>query len=338
MMVSKTTPITSLSFRYNSLLQNADLRVADEILQACQVNKNLTRLDISYYNLNSVNDLQQNGGGTVISATLRRCTNLTQITLYNCNITDEHFLPMVEAMREHNSVEELCLCANLIGNTGSQALATLLEDSSYNLKHLDLSGNDINIVGLTALTNALSNNTKLKKLNLNNNSIDQSMIGDSLCKLLCNNSSVSNTYSSNHTLEGVSFFHEGGRWDEVTSLLGCNRYLKEYAATNKILRYHPNIDMEPFFKMGIEDSERNLKGLTYVIDWFERAKEAVLDISFIKNGVVQGRETFLNEDARIPLVDTRKLSAVYQFALAMPLLFVPASHAKACDKKRKRDK
>jgi len=57
------------------------------------------------------------------------------------------------------SVEELCLCANHIGNTGSQALATLLEDSSYNLKYLDLSGNDINKVGLTALTNALSNNS-----------------------------------------------------------------------------------------------------------------------------------------------------------------------------------
>jgi len=114
--------------------------------------------------------------------------------------------------------------------------------------------------------------------------------------------------------------------------------MKEYAAINKILRYHPNIDMEPFFEMGTEDNERNLKALPYLVDWFERAKEAVLDISFIKNGVVQGRETFSNEDARIPLVDTRKLSAIYQFALAMPLLFVPAAHTKASNKKRKRIK
>ena len=254
--IKNNSSITSLSIRYNSLLHNADNTVADEILQACQENKNFTRLDITCYHLNSANDLQQNE----IYATLRRCTNLRQITLYACNITDEHFLPMVEAMREHNSVEELCLPANLIGNTGCQSLATLLEDSRYNLKNLDLSGNEINIVGLTALTNALSNNTKLKKLNLNNNQIDQSMIGDSFCKLLCNNSSVNNTYSSNHTLEEVQGCD---RWGEVASLLGCNRYMKEYAAAaiNKILRYHPNIDMEPFFEMGTEDSERDLQGL-----------------------------------------------------------------------------
>ena len=60
-------------------------------------------------------------------------------------------------------------------------------------------------------------------------------------------------------------------------------------------------------------------------------------ISFIKNGVVTG-ESFSNEDEQIQLVDSRKLSSIYQFALAMPLLFVPAAHTKACDKKRKRIK
>ena len=36
-------------------------------------------------------------------------------------------------------------------------------------------------------------------------------------------------------------------------------------------------------------------------------------------------------------VEERKLSAVYQFVQAMPLLFVPASHSKRVDKKRKRN-
>ena len=102
-------------------------------------------------------------------------------------------------------------------------------------------------------------------------------------------------------------------------------------AINKILRYHPNIDMKPFFEMGTEDNERNLKALPYVIDWFECAKEAALDISFIKNGVI-GRETswidritFASEEGvRESLVDTRKLSSIYQFALAMPLQIIPS--------------
>ena len=338
--IKSNSSITSLNLGYDD--DNPNLRIADEILQACQVNKNLTRLDISCYNLNSVNDLQQNGGDTAISATLNRCANLTHITLYSCRITDEHFLPMVEAMREHNSVEELCLSANLIGNTGGQALATLLEDSNCNLHTLELKGNQIGIIGVKAIANALSNNTKLKKLNLHNNPIDQPIttrIEDRITrerifyKVVCDKTSVNSTFSSNHTIEEILSTNH-----HLTCLLGCNKYLKEYAAINKIFHCHPNIDMEPFFEMGIEDSERNLKGLPYVIDWFERAKEAVLDISFIKNGVVKGRETFSNVDARIPLVDTRKLSAMYQFALAMPLLFVPASPTKADDKKRKRGK
>jgi len=326
--IKNNSSITSLSIRYNSLLQNDGITVADEILQACQVNKNLTRLDITCYNLNSVNDLQQNE----ISATLRRCTNLRQITLYDCRITDEHFLPMVEAMREHNSVEELCLSANLIGNTGGQALATLLEDSNCNLHTLELQGNQIGIIGVKAIAEGLATNTKLKKLNLHNNPIDRPL-PQIFYKVVCDKTSVNSTFSSNHTIEEILSTNH-----HLTCLLGCNQYLKENAAINKIFHCHPNIDMEPFFEMGIEDSERNLKGLPYVIDWFERAKEAVLDISFIKNGVVSGRETFSNEDARIPLVDSRKLSSIYQFALAMPILFVPADRTKTSIKKRKMGK
>ena len=107
--------------------------------------------------------------------------------------------------------------------------------------------------------------------------------------------------------------------------------------------------MEPFFSLGTEDNERNLKALPYVVDWFERAKEADLDTFYILNGVVSSRRevsggetTFSNqEDARIylrakedermrassfqkRLVDKRKLSAIYQFALAMPLQIIPS--------------
>ena len=36
-------------------------------------------------------------------------------------------------------------------------------------------------------------------------------------------------------------------------------------------------------------------------------------------------------------IGERKLSAIYQFAKAMPLLFVPVPHGKGGDNKRKRD-
>ena len=61
-----------------------------------------------------------------------------------------------------------------------------------------------------------------------------------------------------------------------------------------------------------------LKSLPYVIDWFDSSLAAC--------------DHDCDEHDELP---DRKLSAVYEFAKAMPLLFVPASH-KVGDKKRKR--
>ena len=95
---------------------------------------------------------------------------------------------------------------------------------------------------------------------------------------------------------------------------------KSHVAIKKILKYHPNIDMEPLFEWNMEgDGERDLKALPYVVAWFERAGEAVAGD---RNSYKMGE---------------RKLSAIYQFAKAMPLLFVPASHViKGENNKRKR--
>ena len=90
-------------------------------------------------------------------------------------------------------------------------------------------------------------------------------------------------------------------------------------AIRKILHYHPNIDMEPMFEWDAE-GDQTLKALPYVVDWFDRAGVAVTDVRGERNNV-----------------EERKLSAMFQFALTMPLLFVPASHIKVDSKKRKRD-
>ena len=68
--------------------------------------------------------------------------------------------------------------------------------------------------------------------------------------------------------------------------------------------------MEPLFHWNTEgEGERDLKALPYIIEWFEKAGEAVADD--------EGGEESYN-------IEGRKLSAIYQFAQAMPLLFVPA--------------
>ena len=120
----------------------------------------------------------------------------------------------------------------------------------------------------------------------------------------------------------------GLRSEHLQDLLLTNEYEnKGLVAIKKILLYHPNIDMEPLYNWDV-DGERTLKSLPYVIAWFERAVEAV---SYIRSS-----EFIHIEYLESIVIKWRKLSAIYQFALAMPLQFVSPTHTKL-DEKRMRD-
>lgn len=268
---------------------------AHEILKACHGNNNLIRLNIQHAGL-------QNGGDLVIANTLMCCTKLKYIKL-SCDINDEHMLPLVEALRD-SSLEDLDLGRNRIGSVGCNALASLLRDPNNNLHTLDLSYNQIGDDGAVAIANSLANNTKLKCIYLPNNSLGQKVM-DIFSKVLCDKSSINATYSSNHTLIDLAFSFR--LKPLLFTLLILNQGTnKNHVAIKKILQYHPNIDMEPLFELD-EGRERTLKGLPLIIDWFERAKEAV----------VNDRDSYYYQ------VEEKKLSAIYQFAQAMPELFIP---------------
>jgi len=318
-----------------------------EILKVYLEKKNLTCICIN-------NAVLDSGGGDVIAETLRWCRNLKTINFGYNNITDEQLLPIVEAIKGgcNASLENLVLDSNIrIGNAGCHVLATLLEDphcslqtlelyenqignegataiaislsNNTKLQKLDLGLNQIGNEGATAIANSLSNNTNLKILDLNENPFDSSAVGI-FCTVLCDTSSVNNTYRSNHTLEELHLSDEqkGQHADHIATLLDLNWNWgenKSHMAIRKILRYHPNIDMKPLFEWDLE-GEQTLKSLPYAISWFGRAEEAVA-----------GAEE--REDYHI---EQKKLSAIFQFAKAMPLLLVPASHIKVDDRKRKR--
>ena len=292
--------------KQNSSISNLELYCGDqtiaggvgqEILKVYQDNNShLTVLSINVANL------QSGGDRVIIVDTLRNYRNLQKVTLNSCNITHEQLLPIVDAIRGHRMLEVLSLLGNNIGATGCDAIATLLTDPNCNLEHLYLRNNAITAEGATTIANSLTNNIKLKDLFLFNNPIDQS-VQDVFSNLLCNTSSINNTYSSNHTLNELVFDHDAGQQlESLLELNGCDT--KSYVAIRKILKFHPNIDLEPLFEWGLEedDEERNLKALPYVVDWFEKAKVAV----------AEGDETYHIEE--------KKLSAIFQFAKAMPLL------------------
>ena len=301
--------------------------VEHEILKSYQkINNNLTRLCIQYAVLD-------NGGGNVITETLRWCTNIKIINLEENSITDEQLLPMIEAIKGgcHSSLEHLYLFGNRIGNAGCEALATLLEHTNSNIQTLYLDENQIGNEGATAIANSLANNTKLKRLDLRINPFDPSAVGI-FCTVLCNTSSVNDTYCSNHTLKELflSDEQEGQHADHLATLLEMNKEKnKSHVSIKKILKCHPNIDMESLFEWDAE-GEQSLKALPFVIDWFERAEEAVADSLDDEDSSKSDDE---EDDYQI---EKMKLSAIFQFAKAMPLLLVPASNIKEDDKKRKR--
>ena len=290
-------------------------RVYNEIMRACQVNKNLTY----FYMVDA--DLQQRGGGYEITNTLRSCISLREIQFDDCGISDEQCILIVDAVRGHVALEVLILSnriSGLIGNAGCEALATLLEDPNCNLNKLYVSGNPINIRGAISIANSLANNTKLQFLSLHISPIDRRSAEGVFCRLLCNTSSINETYSSNHVLERVSLASQLG--EHFASLLEMNKGTnKSHVAIKKILIHLPNLDMGPLFDWDA-DGEQTLKALPYVISWFGRAE------AIEKN---EGTDYH---------VETKKLSALFQFSRSMPLLFVPASSIKQrmILKKRKR--
>ena len=286
--------------------------VLHEILKVYQENSShLTTISIRFCNL-------VNGGDGAIATTLRGCTNLKQIDLSRCGINDEQILPIVEGLRGHGALKKLCLFDNRIGAAGCQSLTTLLEDHSSNIGELVLQENQIGIDGAMTLFNSLLTNSRLRNLYLGGNPTAGFRTVDALSRVLCNTTSINSTYTSNHTLELLAIRHSNV---EIDLLLDLNKDTnKSRVAMKKILKYHPNIDMEPLFDWDAEEGEQNLKALPYVISWFDKACWAVL---------------YNNDKYNI---EEKKLSAIFQFAKALPLLFVPTSHIKKDDnKKRKRE-
>ena len=200
-------------------------------------------------------------------------------------------------------LETLDLRSNNIGNAGCDALAALLADPNCNLSTLDLGRNAIDNEGATTIANSLANNNKLQQLYLHNNPTDQT-IEDIFSNILCNKTNINETYASNHTIQTIDLGHRHGQ--QLESLLELNRDTnKNHVAITKILKYHPNMDMGPFFEWGMEEEgEQNLKALPYVVNWFERARVAVAD-----------------EEEEQYNLGGRKLNATFQFVKSMPLLF-----------------
>eukprot|EP00984_Skeletonema_dohrnii_P014075 scaffold5881_cov103-Skeletonema_dohrnii-CCMP3373.AAC.4 len=223
-------------------------------------------------------------------------SNLKCLYLSSNNIDDLGLQALVEGMSNCSNLEQLYLSDNVqITAAGLRFMSPLLQSESCSLTELKLY--DINFAddGAIALAEGLRGNKLMRKLMFDPTSAGITEVGwSAFSMLLCDTSSINNTYLSNHTLEwvGDAFYDDSDTPPDIRRYLtwNRNRHIID-AAICKILKTHDHFDMKPFFQW-------KLKFLPVMVAWFERA---------------QGNEWEQS-------LESRKLSSMYDFVRGMPML------------------
>ena len=245
---------------------------------------------------------------------LRRCNtiSLESIILSRTKLSIASATRLIPALSSLRQLKRLHLGHNEIGCPWvCLALADLLQDPSSTLETLSFEKTFIGDDDLEVLSDALLGNNVLKHLDLiGNEQLEPDeppnefteMGWGYLARSLCDTSSINQTYLSNHTLERVYPPHDPPEGNEmsplppakVLELLAMNSDSnKKRVATKKILSYHREFDMKPFFEW------EKFEVLPFVVKWFDDAEERM-------------------DNDMESIIDTRKLDSVYQFARGMP--------------------
>jgi hypothetical protein len=185
---------------------------------------------------------------------------------------------LVRGIAQNISIRHLSIYPSIYGYLGEagdhllSSLPTVLQSESCCLTSLALRSIPLGDDTAVALADALKGNKSLKYLYLDPAALT-SLTSDgwsAFSRLLCDTSSVSNTYHSNHTLREIGSSLDMTRShypQDVKQLLALNEQTDKHdVAIKKILKYHPNnFDVGPF--LGDEG-----KLVPLVMSWFERVR------------------------------------------------------------------
>jgi Ran GTPase-activating protein (RanGAP) involved in mRNA processing and transport len=253
-------------------------------------------------------------GCVALGAVMREeLANLTKLHLDNNAIDDAGLQALIPGLCNNNNLEHLTI-SDQITAAGLRALSPFLQSDSCSLIVLSVRDMRFGDEEAAALAGALTGNKSLQTMylpDLGNRNITETG-WSTFSKLLCDTSSINNTYLSNHTLThlGVPIYFDDTPRD-VTDLLQMNAAAQknnirsqdivvQCLARCKILMSHPDLDMEPFMA-------HRLKFLPLVMNWFRKG------IQLRGLGVGEWKES-------VPEMQSRELSAVYKFVRGMPLL------------------
>jgi len=157
------------------------------------------------------NKITSQGCQTLFTTLQESSLNLVELYLGGNEIDDEGIrllAPLLSSMS--SSLKCLILGSNRsISSVGWRALTELLQSPNCTLERLDASESKLNDDTVVAFTNALSHNKTLKQLDLYDCFDDDEVESinergwEAVSSLLCNKTSIMDTYNSNHTLQDL---------------------------------------------------------------------------------------------------------------------------------------
>ena len=221
-----------------------------------------------------------------------RNTMLTELCIHDMpeDRDREQTTALLRGIEQNRSITRLFIVRDPLGESVLSFLSAILRSKSCSLTTLWLELGDVPFGDdmAVALADALNGNKSLKHLCFDSRHLTSVGIS-AFSKLLCDTSSVSDTYNSNHTLREI-----GSKTipHNVKQLLALNKQADKQVATRKILKYHPDLDVGPFL------AKSKLKLLPLVMSWFERGR-------------------VISEESE-KAFDTRQLSTMYKFVRGMP--------------------
>ncbi len=318
--------LEDLHLEHNSI-GDLGLRALAESLLNCDNN-------LKYLSLSNNRTISASGLRSLSTLLGSSSCSLTKLELGRIPFGDEGIVALADGLKDNMSLQHFYLCDNSISDRGLQAVVEGLFNC-VNLKELSLSNNrtitasglrslstllqsercfltDISLRdipfgddGAVALADALKGNKSTKQLYFFPESARVTSVGwSAFSKLLCDTSSVSSTYLSNHSLETLGKWDNGGAPSDVKALLELNRLPAEHVAIHKILKSNSEIALEPFL-------EWRLKLMPLVVSWFERVMILADDHS---------HSWILDET--LEEFQSRQLSTMYNFVRGMPLLAI----------------
>jgi len=222
------------------------------------------------------------GWGAVFDVLQSPSCLLENLRLYNGHTFSDVSLTYLTDCLAGNSTLK-CLDLNMcegITDYGWRSLGTVIENSNSTLEVINLSGNSISSDVLVSFANSMSNNKTLKGLYLgaymqpdNPMVLAINAAADSFARLICNESSIMDTYNSNHTLgylirpDLIRDRSEDHIPPRVLTPLHLNRNdNKAVSARRKIIYSHfsgAELNMQPFIDMDLEM-------FPHVIAWMAR--------------------------------------------------------------------